>query len=172
MDGGKTTRTDRSRRTDRGASLVEFAFIMPILFMLILGMITGGISLSQQNSVENAVREGTRYGAVYPDDAVAGYLQAVFTQVEEAATGDLADGVEGKYICVAYISDAGARTKLEQVPNQNAPTQSTNAECFSDGRGNGEARVQVLARRKGKINGVFFTMKPSLESKSVTRYER
>ena len=170
MDGGMTTiRSSRGRRrADRGASLVEFALIMPVLFMLVIGMITGGITMSRQNSVENAVREGTRFGAVNPNDVLATYLQQVLAQVENAATGDLADSVAGKQICVAFINETGSVTSLRKA---GATTSTGTTQCFSDGRTN-EARVQVRAERDSEIQGVFWTVDVDLDSQSVTRYER
>ncbi|MFP5580169.1 MAG: TadE family protein [Acidimicrobiia bacterium] len=58
----------RNRR-EAGASLVEFALLAPVLFALLLGMITGGLSLSRKNSMENAVREGARFGATLNEDS-------------------------------------------------------------------------------------------------------
>ena len=170
MDGGMTTirSSGGRRRADRGASLVEFAIIMPVLFMLIIGMITGGITLSRQNSVENAVREGTRFGAVNPNTVLATYLQQVVTQVENAATGDLADTVAGKQICAAFIDSSGTVTSLRKV---GASTTAGSTECFADGRTN-EARIQVSAARDSEIQGVFWTVDVDLNSQSVTRYER
>ena len=54
----------RSRRTgDRGASLVEFALILPILVLLILGIIDFGRFVATNSTVNNATREATRYGS-------------------------------------------------------------------------------------------------------------
>lgn len=141
---------------------------MPLLFMLIIGMITGGITLSRQNSVENAVREGTRFGAVNPNGNVATYLQQVLAQVESAATGDLDDGVAEKQICVAFINATNGVTSLRKV---GATPSAGTTQCFADGRSN-EARVQVTAHRESEIQGVFWSMSVDLDSQSVTRYER
>ena len=42
---------------------VEFALIFPLLAMLMMGIVTGGLSYSNALGVQNAVREGARYGA-------------------------------------------------------------------------------------------------------------
>ena len=174
MDGGMTTvRSDRSRRrAERGASLVEFAIIMPVLAALLLGTITGGITLSRQNSVENAVREGTRFGAVYPspETNVSGYLNAVLTQTRDAATGDLDAGVSGQYICVSYTDDTGGTKNLKQ--NLGVTGSVGNGACFADGRPPTDERVQVVASRTSPINAILYSDDITLSSKSVTRYER
>ena len=92
------------RRKDRGASLVEFALLAPLLFALLLGMITGGISLSQKNSMENAVREGSRFGATL--EPSANWAGDVRKRVEALSGGDLELG----QICaeVVYRTSSGS----------------------------------------------------------------
>lgn len=53
----------RSPRDDSGASAVEFAIVMPLLFTLLFGLITTGMTFSDHLSATNATREAARYGA-------------------------------------------------------------------------------------------------------------
>lgn len=178
MDGGTTVRHGRRRSPDGGASLVEFAFIMPVLFTLLIGIFTGGLTLSRQNSVENAVREGTRFGAVNPVDEANRftYVGQVVDQAKAAATGDLDDGVADKTICAAYTDG----TTFWKITEDSTGTRSQASgvgesfECIAggDGRPSAEERVQVSASRTSEIEGVFFSLNPTLSSQSVTRYER
>ena len=55
-------------RDDHGAATVEFALTLPLLMCLILGVITGGITLNQKIAVTNGVREGSRFGATLSVD--------------------------------------------------------------------------------------------------------
>lgn len=55
------------RRDDRGANLVEFALIMPLLLLLILGIVEFGFLFAQFNEVRHGAHEGARLAAV--DDA-------------------------------------------------------------------------------------------------------
>jgi Flp pilus assembly protein TadG len=58
---GKRRRIRRSRRKNRrGAAVVEFAVIAPLLFMLIFGMIEFGRLIMVQQILTNASREGAR----------------------------------------------------------------------------------------------------------------
>jgi hypothetical protein len=50
----------------RGQDLVEFAIILPVLLLLLLGIIQFGIIVMQYNSVANAARMGAREGIVNP----------------------------------------------------------------------------------------------------------
>lgn len=51
-------------RSERGAALVEFAILMPLLLLLILGTIEFGWLFGQFNDVRHAAREGARFAAV------------------------------------------------------------------------------------------------------------
>src|SRR5439155_19404706 len=53
-------------RGDRGTALVEFAILLPLLIMLILGMFTGGLAYNQKQEMTHAAREGARYAATVP----------------------------------------------------------------------------------------------------------
>lgn len=54
--------------TDGGASLVEFAVVMPLLMVLVLGIIEFGFLLAQMNELRHGAREGARYAAVSRPD--------------------------------------------------------------------------------------------------------
>jgi Flp pilus assembly protein TadG len=51
------------RRSEEGASAVEFAILAPLLFMLLFGIIGFGLAFLQVQSIRTAVREGGRYAA-------------------------------------------------------------------------------------------------------------
>jgi Flp pilus assembly pilin Flp len=48
----------------RGQTVVEFAFIAPVLLAVIIAVLSFGLILSWQNQLNNAAREGARAGAV------------------------------------------------------------------------------------------------------------
>ena len=51
-------------RNDRGANLVEFAFVMPFLILLVMGIIEFGWVLATNLDVKHGAREGARITAV------------------------------------------------------------------------------------------------------------
>lgn len=53
-----------SAEPERGASLVEFAVLAPLLLILVMGVIEFGYMFAQLNDIRHAVREGARYAAV------------------------------------------------------------------------------------------------------------
>lgn len=52
------------RAKTRGVALLEFALVMPLLVLLTLGMIQGGLILNARASLSNVAREVGRYAAV------------------------------------------------------------------------------------------------------------
>ena len=54
------SRQGRGRR--KGAAVVEFAIVAPVLFLLVFGMIEYGRMLMVQQTLTNASREGARKG--------------------------------------------------------------------------------------------------------------
>jgi Flp pilus assembly protein TadG len=54
----------RLRKREEGASLVEFALIAPILFLILFGLIDFGFIYNDFLSVRQGVRDGARQGAV------------------------------------------------------------------------------------------------------------
>lgn len=54
----------RKRRSDKGASLVEFALVAPLLFLLLFGIVEFGWLFFQNINVRQGAREGARLAAV------------------------------------------------------------------------------------------------------------
>lgn len=58
----------RRFRSERAAAAVEFALVMPILFILVFGIVDMGRLLFTANSLTSAVRDGARFAAVQTAD--------------------------------------------------------------------------------------------------------
>ena len=58
-------------RSERGASAVEFAFIAPVLILLVLGIVEFGRAFQVQGTLSAAAREGVRTMALRNDPADA-----------------------------------------------------------------------------------------------------
>lgn len=54
--------------SERGANLVEFAILLPLLLLLVLGIVELGWKFSQFNDVRHGAREGARFAAVSAGD--------------------------------------------------------------------------------------------------------
>jgi Flp pilus assembly protein TadG len=59
----------RSRGEDRGAVLLEFALVMPLLAMLVFGILDFGFMVNRDTLVNNATRDGAREGTLNPVSA-------------------------------------------------------------------------------------------------------
>ncbi len=51
-----------------GAAAIEFAIILNIFFLLIMGMVEFGLAFSMRQVIVNASREGARYGIAFKVD--------------------------------------------------------------------------------------------------------
>ncbi|MDR6413616.1 TadE/TadG family type IV pilus assembly protein [Pseudarthrobacter sulfonivorans] len=60
-----------SRDSERGAAAVEFAILLPLLLMLVLGTIEFGRAYNAQITLTNAARDGVRVMAIANDPAGA-----------------------------------------------------------------------------------------------------
>lgn len=56
-------------KNQSGQALVEFAIILPILILIIMGILQFGMMLNTYLTIENASREGARTGIVGSSDA-------------------------------------------------------------------------------------------------------
>ena len=69
-------------RDESGATMVEFAIVLPVLCIFIFGAIDFGRALKVYNNLSAAARDGARYGAAQPtplnDAAILARTQAVF----------------------------------------------------------------------------------------------
>jgi len=64
-------RIRRSRRRERGQALVEFALVLPLLLLLLLGIAEFAVVMLSYNTLADAARQGARYGIVHPGDVAA-----------------------------------------------------------------------------------------------------
>ena len=74
-------RRRRGRAGETGAELIEFAFVFPLLVMVILGIVDFGFLFQRYEVLTNAAREGARvaalpgYTATDVENRVAAYIQ-------------------------------------------------------------------------------------------------
>lgn len=175
------------RRTpdEGGAAIVEFALVMPLVLVLVFGMLSGGISYNRKLALTNAVREGSRFGSTLAVAQAPPLTPACATQIDcwlaqvatitvQAAEGELGSSVSAREVCVAYVHPAGttADDRSRKLVRAAAATDTvTDGTCFDDGRGDAERRVQVSAKRDGKLELVLTSSDLTLTSRSATRFE-
>jgi Flp pilus assembly protein TadG len=74
-------------RNNNGQSLVEFALILPLFMLIVLGIFDFGRAIYGYSALHNAAREGARYGAVHPCDT-----SGIIDMAQQMAVG-LGEGV-------------------------------------------------------------------------------
>ena len=78
--------TAKSNKANRGQGLVEFAFVLPILLLILIAIFDFGRAVYAYSVVANCAREGARYGIIDPQDQ-----QGIIDAVQNSAMGlDLA----------------------------------------------------------------------------------
>jgi hypothetical protein len=145
--------------------MVELAMVLILLVMLLVGTVSAAVAYGRGNSIQNAAREASRYAATR--DEVASNLSEVIQVAKAASSDDLDSSAPGYYICVAHIGPSGNTRQTEGTP-----PPLFNDVCFDDDRPADEARVQVIAGRKTKINAVLFSVDVGLAAEAAARYER
>jgi Flp pilus assembly protein TadG len=152
----------RRGRGDKGAALVEFAIIAPLVFCLLLGMFTGGISMNRKNSMTNAVREGARFGATLTDSTT--WADDARTRALNLAAGDLTSS----QICVRLVK---APSTVKRTSTGCSAAMLAKVPSVSDVPA-GECAVLVWSNRTSTLEAVFFSRALDLNASSVSRYER
>ena len=87
--------------SDRGATLVEFAVVIPVFMMLVIGLFTGANLMNRQLQVSHSARNGASYGASL--NLQSGWAAAVRTKIASTAVRDF----PASAICVALVTGPG-----------------------------------------------------------------
>jgi Flp pilus assembly protein TadG len=169
----------RRRRDDareRGASLVEFTLIVPILLMIVFAIFTGGIVYNNKLDIVHSAREGARYGATVPQSQCIPTSNCggkTWAQMVQSVVADRSDGViSTSQVCVSLVSGSSG-TVVGGSSSADFTTKTDGSACFNDGNADSGTRVQVSAQRTGdKINAVLFTIPVTLTSQATARFEQ
>jgi hypothetical protein len=161
--------SDRPHRLegDHGAAVVEFALVLPILVVFLLGMISGGFLMNQRLQMAHAAREAARFGATIPTGQVFAsgtWAEAVRDLAVERSAGDLEDAD----VCVSLVE--GATPAVFQGDGD----YSTNgtAPCIADdGAGDGGLRVQVTATNGGTLETGLWSREVTFEISATAKHE-
>ena len=152
------------RGDERGAALVEFALLLPLVMAVLLGMVTGGHAYFQKISLVDAAREGARYGASLKYDAASGGLASWETSVKERVVQLSGGQLSAANVCVKLVTPTGANFGCgvgDPPGSERDPTVLAPAKL-----------VKVSATKVATIETIFFTSHPTLSAEVVARYER
>ena len=116
----------RMARGERGQSLVEFAFIVPVFMLLLLGMLEFGFAFEHDQTLAYATREGARAGATAGDGSTtypcntttkANFDTPIIAAVERVltSTGSPIDLSQVNSITVYLAKPDGTSTGTENI---------------------------------------------------------
>ncbi len=106
------TRSHKAVRDESGQTMVEFALVAPLLLALVFGIIQFGIAFNNYLTLTDAVRAGSRQGAV--SRALPDPRAAAEARVRSAASTSLDSSVGGPLgITVTFRSLSGGNA-IEQ----------------------------------------------------------
>ena len=97
--------TEQSR-SNRGQAIIEFAFILPFVVILVLGLIEFGVLFYNQAVITNASREGAREGITFQTDSNGNFWSAgdMQTQVQQTVN----DYLQGRILAFGPLGDLAA----------------------------------------------------------------
>lgn len=96
-----------NRRSERrGQSLVEFALILPLLIVLVLGIVDFGRAIAAYNSISNAARTGMRLAIVDQTEAnIVATARREAVGIEPVAVDfEYVDGSCQQINCLGYVT--------------------------------------------------------------------
>jgi Flp pilus assembly protein TadG len=98
---GKSSRVSYLIRNDGASAIVEFAVALPLLVVLVVGIFDFGAAFNLKQELNNAVREGARFGASQPTNDLCTACATAPPSVNAVAY--LVDS----YLQAANINDCG-----------------------------------------------------------------
>ena len=164
---------------DRGVALVEFALVLPVLAMLLLGMVSGAVAWDQSLALSHGARVAARQAVTLPlpslpsEVTMAPWLDVVADQALAASEGKMGAGVSGRSVCVAYVHPAGsgADTTYRRTMGPSGDRTSGTTPCFTDGQSDDERRIQVVLERDAVLDVGMWRQTLGLRRQVVYRYE-
>lgn len=169
----RMSRESGTRERDaRGAVAVEFALILPLLAMLLLGIFTFGLTYSNHLGLTNTVREGARLGATAANESTWG---ASVRDRTVDLYGDATNPLPAANVCALLLEMTSAGEVVRQSSDANCTAGTTPAgappatpssipvdSCF----------VKVWATLPATLNWVFVKTDITLHAQSVSAYDR
>jgi Flp pilus assembly protein TadG len=164
---------------ERGAALVEFTLILPLLLLIVFGGVTTALAYERKSELVYAVRDGARYGATVPRnqcDTTSNCGNRNWAQLVQYVTSKRSDGaLATSDVCVALVvgSTGGVYTRTGGVYATGTNATFPDTGCFDDGNADTGMRVHVSAVKNGqKINLILSTLSVNLKTTASSRYEQ
>jgi Flp pilus assembly protein TadG len=126
---GRALRKTRLRRDARGATIVEFAVVLPVLSLLLLGLLDLGYRSYATSVVQGALHDASRMATV------GSYTLAQIDARVKARLSNFASRSTVTTTTTSYYDFAGV-AQAEKIVGDTAPIGPYNAgDCFEDANG-------------------------------------
>jgi Flp pilus assembly protein TadG len=106
-------------KMENGQTLVEWALVLPVLLLMILGVMDLGRAVYYNSVVYNAAREGARYGIIHPcseNDIKSAVMQkAVATNISDSDIN--INYVPIEYKCTDFPKETPDKISVEVSSN-------------------------------------------------------
>ncbi len=175
----------RRHRGDDGAALVEFALVFPILFALVLGMVSAGLAWNQKLQLTHGAREGARYGAIVAPSQTFTNGQTwgrnVVDVMIERAGSDLEE--EGAVACISLVRNSpgtvysnshvakATRTSTGWTYDNNGGAPCIAGQTYPTSSTDVGLRVQATLSRPSQFETLFFTRDLDLTAEATAKSE-
>lgn len=183
--GGRNRRSSgRAGSGERGAVAVEFALVLPVLVMLLLGVTTAGLSFNQALAMTNGVREASRFGAStmvantappYTTTLWQSWADQVITRTRETMT----DGSSSQVTVCVQVWKNSTTAPAAPVAVLATPRCSVGSQSLAGGSaptppqiGAASCVIAVWGVRSVNISALLLEFNPSVRRESIARYER
>jgi hypothetical protein len=93
-------------RGSQGAQIIEFAVALPLLMVFVVGIGDFGSAITLKHKLNNAVREGARFGANEP----TADLYSTIAAGDAPASVNAVARLVGTYLVAAHLNDCGLAT--------------------------------------------------------------
>ena len=113
-------RLKSTRRSERGAALVEFAIAALVFLTSTFAVIEFGRLLWTHNALTDAARRGARYAVTHlPSEGEQAKRVAVYGTADDGATSPMVTGLKTANVSVVHSGDFGAGQGTVKVSIQN-----------------------------------------------------
>ena len=151
----------RRLRSDGGATLVEAAIVLPVLFLVLLAVVEFGMLFSTTSTTTSSTRDGARYATAHY--AVRSDKVAVGAEIRDVVVGDL-KALTGMATPVRmWVYKAGA----DGLPATNPTTCATNCLRYSWNSATGTFDYDVGSSPWTAIDACVTVASPRLDDLGV-----
>jgi Flp pilus assembly protein TadG len=151
LPGSTLAPTLRRRRSSAGQALLESVFTLLPTFALLFALIDFSLMIFRWSTLQNAIREGTRYAVTFQTQGGLGQDASIESVVEQYAMGFVKRTDSPQTIYVKYYSTANLNTAINSGGNVPGNIVEVSVQNLS---------FQWLAPLSGSMKGIFYTANP------------